>query len=61
MVRATFGTDEKEMPSYVGPHNGRELALMLAGRKPLAKFVKELAVGDYEIGDEGRSSRVAKY
>jgi hypothetical protein len=40
------------MPTAIGPHNGIELDLMLAGKKPLARFSKELPVGDYEVGDE---------
>lgn len=29
---------EDELPPGIGPHEGRELALMLAGKKPLAMF-----------------------
>lgn len=28
----------EEIPPEIGPHDGRELALMLAGKKPLAMF-----------------------
>lgn len=30
--------DEPDLPPGIGPHEGRELELMLAGRKPLAMF-----------------------
>lgn len=31
-------TDEPDLPPGVGPHEGREVELMLAGQKPLAMF-----------------------
>jgi hypothetical protein len=40
-------TDEienPELPEGVGPHEGRELELMLAGKKPLAMFSEAIAV-----------------
>jgi hypothetical protein len=42
----------KPLPQYIGPHNGRELTLMLAGKKPLAKFVREINAPPYALGDE---------
>jgi hypothetical protein len=45
-------------PRYVGPHNDHELELMLAGRKPLARFVKELSVPGHKLGDEAFASVV---
>jgi len=33
---------EDDIPEGIGPHEGRELALMLAGTKPLAKFNDDL-------------------
>lgn len=45
-------TDETEIPAYpegIGPHEGRELELMLAGKKPLAMFYEAvvLPVSDF--------------
>jgi hypothetical protein len=40
-------SDEPEIPTYpegVGPHEGRELELMLAGKKPLAMFSESVVV-----------------
>ena len=39
------GADEKYVrPSFLGPHEGRELELMLAGKKYLCVFYEELAI-----------------
>lgn len=40
-------SDENELPELpegIGPHEGRELELMLAGKKPLAMFSEAVAV-----------------
>jgi hypothetical protein len=40
-------TDQDESgkrPSFVGPHEGRELELMLAGKKPLSMFVHAVGI-----------------
>lgn len=34
-----------ELPAGIGPHEGRELELMLAGKKPLAMFNDDLPEG----------------
>ncbi len=34
------------LPAGIGPHEGRELDLMLAGRKPLARFSEALIARD---------------
>lgn len=38
---------EIELPPGIGPHEGRELELMLAGPKALAMFCDEIAHSDY--------------
>lgn len=40
---------DEAVPEGVGPHEGRELERMLAGRKPLAMFVDELGSEDEEV------------
>lgn len=35
----------------IGPHNGRELQLMLSGEKPMAAFYAEPGVADEDVGD----------
>lgn len=40
-------TDDFELPPGIGPHNDRELELMLAGSKPMAMFSDGLHVSDY--------------
>src|SRR5947199_5687132 len=32
----------KNKPAFVGPHEGRELELMIAGTKPLSMFVESI-------------------
>ena len=39
--------DELTLPPGIGPHNDRELELMLAGTKPMAMFSDALHVSDY--------------
>ncbi|WP_288348939.1 hypothetical protein [uncultured Thalassospira sp.] len=39
--------DELTLPPGIGPHEGRELELMLAGTKPMAMFSDALHVSDY--------------
>jgi hypothetical protein len=39
--------DEFELPPGIGPHNDRELMLMLAGTKPMAMFSDAAYVSDY--------------
>jgi hypothetical protein len=36
------GMEEDKLPEGIGPHEGRELELMLAGKKPLAMFNDDL-------------------
>ena len=47
-----------QAPEGVGPHEERELELMLAGAKPMAKFVDEKAWG-YDFGEENFDKQVA--
>jgi len=39
--------DDVELPPGIGPHNDRELELMLAGTKPMAMFSDAVHVSDY--------------
>jgi len=39
--------DDFELPPGIGPHNDRELELMLAGTKPMAMFSDAVRVCDY--------------
>ncbi|MEQ9347944.1 MAG: hypothetical protein RIG26_16025 [Thalassospira sp.] len=39
--------DEFDLPPGIGPHNDRELELMLAGTKPMALFSDAVHVSDY--------------
>jgi hypothetical protein len=39
---------KKEFPPGVGPHEGRELELLLAGAKPVARFRLDGLSGQYE-------------
>lgn len=39
--------DDFELPPGIGPHNDRELELMLAGTKPMAMFSDAVHVSDY--------------
>ncbi len=39
--------DDFELPPGIGPHNDRELELMLAGTKPMAMFSDAAHVSDY--------------
>ncbi|MEQ8392174.1 MAG: hypothetical protein RIB30_14380 [Thalassospira sp.] len=39
--------DDFELPPGIGPHNDRELELMLAGTKPMALFSDAVHVSDY--------------
>jgi len=39
--------DEIDLPPGIGPHNDRELELMLAGTKPMAMFSDAVHVSAY--------------
>lgn len=39
--------DDVELPPGIGPHNDRELELMLAGTKPMTMFSDAVHVSDY--------------
>jgi len=39
--------NDQALPPGIGPHEGRELELMLAGSKPMAMFSDALHVSDY--------------
>ena len=39
--------DEVDLPPGIGPHNDRELELMLAGKKPMAMFSDAVHVSAY--------------
>ncbi len=41
------------VPPGVGPHNGRELELMLQGDKPMALFAAEPGMDPEDVGDAG--------
>jgi hypothetical protein len=43
--RMSDGADNGDIPDGIGPHEGRELELMLAGAKPLAMFNDDLPPG----------------
>ncbi|MBD3660996.1 MAG: hypothetical protein HUJ11_02185 [Arenibacter algicola] len=43
--------ERPELPKGIGPHEGRELELMLAGEKPLAMF-SDVIPSDYPWPDE---------
>ncbi|MES2195030.1 MAG: hypothetical protein V4517_11480 [Pseudomonadota bacterium] len=47
---------EKHKPSFLGPHEDRELELMLAGKKHLSSFILEEGIGR-EIFPEGQFDR----
>ena len=40
--------DDTELPPGVGPHEGRELELLLAGQKPVARFLFDGLSEEYE-------------
>lgn len=42
-----------DMNHLIGPHNGKELELMLSGQKPMAYFVVMDAPYEGEVGNEG--------
>ncbi len=44
---------KRTVPPGVGPHNGRELELMLQGDKPMALFAAEPGMDADDIGDAG--------
>ncbi len=44
---------KRTVPPGVGPHNGRELELMLQGDKPMALFAAEQGMDAEDIGDAG--------
>ncbi len=43
----------------IGPHNGKELELMLAGKKRFARFSAEAGLSPEEAGDAGFEPHVA--
>ncbi len=47
-------------PAGIGPHNGRELELMLSGRKPLAIFSAEPGMAPEHVGDSGFARHVER-
>ena len=47
-----------DLPKGIGPHEGRELELMLAGEKPLAMF-SDIVSSSYEWPDEWFEPHVA--
>lgn len=44
---------KRTVPPGVGPHNGRELELMLQGDKPMALFGAEPGMDAEDVGDTG--------
>jgi hypothetical protein len=46
-------------PSYLGPHEGRELELMRSGVKPLSMFTEDVP-SEYEIFDEKEFDRLVE-
>ncbi|MBZ9799918.1 hemin receptor [Mesorhizobium sp. ES1-4] len=42
---------KRTLPAGIGPHNHRELQLMLSGMKPMALFVAEPGMDAEDIGD----------
>jgi hypothetical protein len=46
-----MAADQKTDQTFVGPHEGRELGLMLSGSKPLSMFVESLPA-EFEIFPE---------
>lgn len=40
--------DEKDLPDGIGPHEGRELELLLTGEKPVARFRLDGLSEEYE-------------
>lgn len=44
---------KRTVPRGVGPHNGRELELMLQGDKPMALFGAEPGMDAEDVGDTG--------
>lgn len=43
---------------HIGPHEGKELELMLSGSKPMALFWRELGMPDDHVGDSGFAKHV---
>lgn len=55
--------DDAPLPPEIGPHEGREVALMLAGKKPLAyfyAFVGESLIPDAEFEPHVHAGRLVK-
>ena len=48
-----------QKPSYVGPHEGKELELMISGAKPLSMFVEPIPT-DYDFFDEQEFDRLVR-
>lgn len=42
---------KRTSPRGIGPHNGRELEMMLRGEKPMALFAAEPGMDAEDIGD----------
>lgn len=42
--------DEKDLPVGIGPHEGRELELLLTGEKPVARFRLDGLSEEYDAG-----------
>ncbi len=38
-----------ELPPTLGPHEGRELELLLSGEKPIALFMRKFQMSSYPI------------
>ncbi|MGX9571271.1 hemin receptor [Mesorhizobium sp. f-mel] len=50
----------KRTPPGIGPHNGRELEMMLRGEKPMALFAAEPGMDAEDIGDTRLTPYVAE-
>lgn len=55
----TNAQDDTEPAAGIGPHEGRELALMLAGQKPLAMFVEIVPIESGIVPDVAFAPHVA--
>lgn len=51
MGRKSVVIAQPEKDKRIGPHNGRELELMLAGQKPAAMFSAEEGMAPEDVGD----------
>jgi hypothetical protein len=48
------------LPRQIGPHEGRELELMLSGEKPMAMFWREPGMDPDDIGDDRFAEHVSE-